>query len=72
MFVLLHQLLVFSLGRILPEQAPINPPANVSEGSRAMIAGLDASGPKPGTELRLGQILSGLYVYHKVEYVLSS
>ncbi|KAF3452703.1 hypothetical protein FNV43_RR03136 [Rhamnella rubrinervis] len=52
-FVLLHQLLVFSLGRILPEQPPLKPPADVSEDSRAKTASLDASGPKPGTELRL-------------------
>lgn len=53
-FVLLHQLLIFSLGRILPEQPPINPPADISENSRAKTASVDALGPKPGTELRLG------------------
>ncbi|XP_015900238.3 protein TRANSPARENT TESTA 9 [Ziziphus jujuba] len=57
-FVLLHQLLIFSLGRILPEQPPINPPADISENFRAKTAGLDASGPKPGTELRLVDALS--------------
>ncbi|KAG6705914.1 hypothetical protein I3843_07G194400 [Carya illinoinensis] len=52
-FVLLHQLQIFSLGRALPDQPPIFPPANFPEISRAKTAGLDASGPKLGTELRL-------------------
>ncbi|XP_050131452.1 protein TRANSPARENT TESTA 9-like isoform X2 [Malus sylvestris] len=53
MFVLLHQLQIFSLGRTFPEKPPINPPADVFENSRAQSAGLDAAGPKLGTELRL-------------------
>ncbi|XP_068326196.1 protein TRANSPARENT TESTA 9-like isoform X3 [Pyrus communis] len=52
-FVLLHQLQIFSLGRTFPEKPPINPPADVFENSRARSAGLDAAGPKLGTELRL-------------------
>lgn len=52
-FVLLHQLQIFSLGRALPDQPHIFPPADVPESFRAKAAGLDASGPKPGTELRL-------------------
>ncbi|XP_022755506.1 uncharacterized protein LOC111303477 isoform X2 [Durio zibethinus] len=52
-FVLLHQLQIFSLGRALPEQPPILPPIDIPEISRARTAGLDVSGPKPGTEIRL-------------------
>ncbi|XP_062164002.1 protein TRANSPARENT TESTA 9 [Alnus glutinosa] len=52
-FVLLHQLQIFSLGRALPDQPPICPPASSPESSRAKTAGLDASGPKPGIELKL-------------------
>lgn len=52
-FVLVHQLQIFSLGRVLPEQPPISPPIDVHEFSRAKTAGLDVLGPKPGTELRL-------------------
>lgn len=52
-FVLLHQLQIFSLGRALPDQPPICPPASSPESSRAKTAGVDASGPKPGIELRL-------------------
>lgn len=53
-FVLLHQLQIFSLGRPLPEQPPIHSPADRSGTSRATIAGLNVSVPKPGTELKLG------------------
>ncbi|XVE71913.1 hypothetical protein DITRI_Ditri10aG0189300 [Diplodiscus trichospermus] len=52
-FVLLHQLQIFSLGRALPEQPPILPPIDIPEISRARRAGLDVSGPRPGTEIRL-------------------
>uniref|UniRef100_A0A1J3E733 Protein CLEC16A-like protein n=1 Tax=Noccaea caerulescens TaxID=107243 RepID=A0A1J3E733_NOCCA len=52
-FVLLHQLQIFSLGRPLPEQPPIHPPVDRSETSRATIAGLDVTVPKPGTEVKL-------------------
>ncbi|CAL8990468.1 unnamed protein product [Prunus brigantina] len=52
-FVLQHQLQIFSVGRSLPEKPPINPPADIFENSRAQSAGVDSSGPKLGTELRL-------------------
>ncbi|KAL4341766.1 hypothetical protein GQ457_08G002480 [Hibiscus cannabinus] len=52
-FVLLHQLQMFSLGRTLPEQPPIYPPIDIPETSRAKAVGLDVSGLKPGTEIRL-------------------
>ncbi|KAJ6742030.1 hypothetical protein OIU85_016144 [Salix viminalis] len=52
-FVLLHQLQIFSLGRALPEQPPTCPPSKIPENSRAGNAGLDVSGPKLGSELRL-------------------
>ncbi|XP_061990548.1 protein TRANSPARENT TESTA 9 isoform X2 [Rosa rugosa] len=45
-FVLLHQLQIFTLGRPLPEQPLIYPPADLLENSRAKSAGIDASGPK--------------------------
>ncbi|XP_065848454.1 protein TRANSPARENT TESTA 9 [Euphorbia lathyris] len=53
MFVLLHQLQIFSRGSALPEQPPIYPATDVPENSRARTAGLDVSSPKPGTELKL-------------------
>uniref|UniRef100_A0A7N0U4F9 FPL domain-containing protein n=1 Tax=Kalanchoe fedtschenkoi TaxID=63787 RepID=A0A7N0U4F9_KALFE len=52
-FVLLHQLQIFSLGRTLPEQPPVNLPSDTLRSSRATTAGLDSSGLKPGTELKL-------------------
>uniref|UniRef100_A0A2P2KZM3 Uncharacterized protein LOC103950464 isoform X2 n=1 Tax=Rhizophora mucronata TaxID=61149 RepID=A0A2P2KZM3_RHIMU len=52
-FVLLHQLQIFSFGGILPEQPYIYPPTDAPENSRARTAGLDALGPKPGTKLNL-------------------
>ncbi|XP_024446441.1 protein TRANSPARENT TESTA 9 isoform X3 [Populus trichocarpa] len=52
-FVLLHQLHIFSLGRALPDQPPTCLPSDIPENSRARTAGLDASGPKLGAELRL-------------------
>jgi hypothetical protein len=54
-FVLLHQLQIFFLGRALPEQPPTCPPSDIPENSRARNAALDVSGPKLGSELRLGQ-----------------
>ncbi|VVA99608.1 unnamed protein product [Arabis nemorensis] len=57
-FVLLHQLQIFSLGRPLPEQPPIHSPADRSGTSRATIAGLNVSVPKPGTELKLVDAVS--------------
>ncbi|KAI7730306.1 hypothetical protein M8C21_019899, partial [Ambrosia artemisiifolia] len=52
-FVLLHQLQVFSAGRSLPDQPPILPPAAFPEISRAKSAGLNTIGPKLSTELHL-------------------
>ncbi|CAL1397853.1 unnamed protein product [Linum trigynum] len=52
-FVLLHQLQIFCLGRALPEQPPIYPPAETPGASRARTAGIAGSLPKPGTELLL-------------------
>ncbi|KAL1819918.1 hypothetical protein ACET3Z_014787 [Daucus carota] len=52
-FVLFHQLRIFSVGRPLPDQPPINPPIDFPEKCRAKIAGVDNIGPKPSTELSL-------------------
>ncbi|KAL6952499.1 Protein TRANSPARENT TESTA 9 [Sarracenia purpurea var. burkii] len=52
-FVLLHQVQIFSIGGTLPDQPPIHPPVDIPEKSRAKSAGLDAFGPKPGAELKL-------------------
>ncbi|EEF43020.1 protein TRANSPARENT TESTA 9 [Ricinus communis] len=52
-FVLLHQLQIFSLGRPLPEQPPMSLPIDAPENSRARTAGMDNSGPKLGAELKL-------------------
>lgn len=52
-FVLLHQLQIFSTGKSLPDQPPILPPADVPETSRAKSAGLNIIGPKLSTELSI-------------------
>ncbi|KAI6682632.1 hypothetical protein NL676_036513 [Syzygium grande] len=52
-FVLLHQLQLFSHGKPLPEQPSINPQGDPPENSRAKTSGLDVSVPKPGTELKV-------------------
>ncbi|KAG5378119.1 hypothetical protein IGI04_025961 [Brassica rapa subsp. trilocularis] len=44
---------IFLLGRPLPEQPPVHPPADISETSRATTSGLNVSVPKPGTEVKL-------------------
>lgn len=54
-FVLLYQLQVFSQGKVLPDYAPILPPVDMTENSRATAMGLDTVGPKQGVELSLGQ-----------------
>lgn len=51
-FVLLHELQIFSAGRSLPDQPPILPPADFPEISRAKSAGLNI-GPKLSTEINL-------------------
>ncbi|RZB64946.1 Protein TRANSPARENT TESTA 9 isoform D [Glycine soja] len=52
-FVVLHQLQIFTLGRYLPEKPLIYPPGDLPANSRAQTSGLDVSGPKPGTEVSL-------------------
>ncbi|KAK7411971.1 hypothetical protein VNO78_03416 [Psophocarpus tetragonolobus] len=52
-FVVQHQLQIFTLGRPLPEKPLIYPPGDLPANSRAQTAGLDISGPKPGTEVSL-------------------
>ncbi|XP_057499982.1 protein TRANSPARENT TESTA 9-like isoform X1 [Actinidia eriantha] len=52
-FVLLHQVQIFFIGGALPDEPLIHPSVDVPEKSRAITAGLDAFGPKPGTELKL-------------------
>ncbi|KAE9601632.1 hypothetical protein Lalb_Chr13g0299881 [Lupinus albus] len=52
-FVLLHQIQMFTLGKALPEQPPIFPPGDLPVNCRAQASGLDVSGPKPGTEVSL-------------------
>ncbi|KAI5415098.1 protein TRANSPARENT TESTA 9 isoform X1 [Lathyrus oleraceus] len=52
-FVVLHQLQLFTLGRALPEQPPIHPPGDLPANCRAQTSGLDVSGPKAGTEISL-------------------
>ncbi|PWA76647.1 hypothetical protein CTI12_AA176360 [Artemisia annua] len=52
-FVLLHELQIFSAGRSLPDQPPILPPADFPEISRAKSAGLNIIGPKLSTEINL-------------------
>lgn len=56
-FVLHLQLQIFSLGRTLPEQPPNFHLTHAPDNSRAKKAGLDVSGPKPGTEIRLDDAL---------------
>ncbi|KAK7388154.1 hypothetical protein VNO78_22961 [Psophocarpus tetragonolobus] len=53
-FVLLHQLQIFTLGRAIPEQPLIYPPGDPPANCRARRSGLDLSGPKAGTEVSLG------------------
>ncbi|KEH32539.1 hypothetical protein MTR_4g127210 [Medicago truncatula] len=52
-FVLLHQLQLFTLGRASPEQPSIDPPGDLPANCRAQISGIDVSGPKAGTEISL-------------------
>lgn len=54
MYVLIHQLHIFSLGNVLPDQPPVHPSLAITEKSRAANAGIDISGPKPGAEVNLG------------------
>ncbi|XP_027329410.1 protein TRANSPARENT TESTA 9-like [Abrus precatorius] len=52
-FVLLHQIQMFTLGRALCEQPPIYPPGDLPANSRALTSGLVVSSPKAGTEVSL-------------------
>ncbi|KAG4921599.1 hypothetical protein JHK86_050412 [Glycine max] len=54
-FVALHQLQIFTLGRYLLEKPLIYPPGDLPANSRAQTSGLDVSGPKPRTEVSLGK-----------------
>eukprot|EP00262_Sarcandra_glabra_P012702 TRINITY_DN3326_c2_g3_i1.p1 TRINITY_DN3326_c2_g3~~TRINITY_DN3326_c2_g3_i1.p1 ORF type:complete len:484 (-),score=89.98 TRINITY_DN3326_c2_g3_i1:478-1758(-) len=51
--VLRHQLQIFSGGGSLPDHPPVHSPEELPANSRAKTVGLDALGPKPGTELKL-------------------
>lgn len=52
-FVLHHQLQIFSDGGALPDHPPIASPVDPSSDSRAAIAGLNNTFPKDGTEINL-------------------
>lgn len=52
-FVLVHQLRSFSIGKALPDQPPIQPPADSLESSRAKNAGMNGLSPKPNSEVNL-------------------
>ncbi|KAI8565881.1 hypothetical protein RHMOL_Rhmol03G0295500 [Rhododendron molle] len=52
-FVLLHQVQIFSTGGALPDQPPVHPPLDVPEKPQANTADLDVFGLKPGAELKL-------------------
>ncbi|XP_051150372.1 protein TRANSPARENT TESTA 9 isoform X2 [Andrographis paniculata] len=52
-FVLLHHLHIFSLGRVLPDQPPVLTSEEIAENSRGRKAGVNASGMKPNTEINL-------------------
>ncbi|CAA7388074.1 unnamed protein product [Spirodela intermedia] len=57
-FVLRHQLLIFSSGGSLPDQPSVNSPSSCLVHSRAKSAGLDVLVPKPGTEVNLVDAIS--------------
>ncbi|OVA07524.1 Uncharacterized protein family FPL [Macleaya cordata] len=52
-FVLRHQLQIFSSGKALPEQPPIYFPTDLPLNTRSKTAGLDVLDPKPGTEISI-------------------
>ncbi|CAH9147990.1 unnamed protein product [Cuscuta epithymum] len=52
-FVLVHQLRSFSIGKVLPDQPLIEPPNNVLGSPRAKTAGVNSLGAKPNSELNL-------------------
>ncbi|KAK4370180.1 hypothetical protein RND71_009655 [Anisodus tanguticus] len=69
-FVLLHQLHIFSVGKVLPDQPPIHPTVDVMETSRAKRAGIDSLGPKPSIELSL--VYEGTYCQRSKPALLRS
>ncbi|XP_019197903.1 PREDICTED: uncharacterized protein LOC109191711 isoform X2 [Ipomoea nil] len=52
-FVLVHQLRSFSIGKALPDQPLIQPPADSLESLRAKNAGMIGLSPKPNSEVNL-------------------
>ncbi|XP_073290404.1 protein TRANSPARENT TESTA 9-like isoform X1 [Primulina huaijiensis] len=52
-YVLLHHLYIFSLGRVLLDQPTLFSAAEVSAESRAKNSGVTPPGPKPSTEINL-------------------
>ncbi|KZV26795.1 hypothetical protein F511_06642 [Dorcoceras hygrometricum] len=52
-YVLLHLLHIFSLGRVLPDQPTMQSAAEVSAESRTKNAGVNPAVPKPNTEINL-------------------
>ncbi|XP_027919665.1 protein TRANSPARENT TESTA 9-like isoform X1 [Vigna unguiculata] len=64
-FVLLHQLQIFTLGRTLSEQPLIYPPGDLPANCRAQGSGIDVSGPKAGTEVSLGNALPCRIAFEK-------
>ncbi|KAL2250916.1 UNVERIFIED_CONTAM: Protein TRANSPARENT TESTA 9 [Sesamum indicum] len=56
-FVLLHHLHIFSLGRVLPDQPPVLPAVDIPENSRAKNADVNPPGVKPNTEINLVDVV---------------
>ncbi|XP_073052469.1 protein TRANSPARENT TESTA 9-like isoform X1 [Primulina eburnea] len=56
-YVLLHHLHIFSLGRVLPDQPTLLSAAEVSTEARAKNTGVNPPGPKPSTEINLVEAL---------------
>ncbi|ERN07456.1 uncharacterized protein LOC18435675 isoform X2 [Amborella trichopoda] len=52
-FIVHRQLLICSMGGMLPEQPHLDAPTDPSTDSRAKKSGLDVTGPKPGIEINL-------------------
>ncbi|KAJ8634527.1 hypothetical protein MRB53_008794 [Persea americana] len=52
-YVLCHQLRIFSIGGTLPEEPPVCSPSDLLVNPRAKTAGLDLLTPKPGVEINL-------------------
>ncbi|CAI9099301.1 OLC1v1036096C1 [Oldenlandia corymbosa var. corymbosa] len=56
-FVLLHQLHMFSIGNIIPEQPPVRVQSDVTQNIRAKQAGIGSLSPKPSSEIKVGDAL---------------